>query len=182
LLAILEHQTQALKQSLGAVEKNQALFSMRAKSKRLSRILTLFNEEINSLKSDLANELPKSWEECADVTKGISRAELGVLHALLAGHMFSSKDKLVAFLGLDIRKRQSGAWQGREHLSKRGSPYGRKVLYQIAWGLMMHNPKYKQYYQSLRNRNKPYLTAMAALSRKFLRNFYATVLRPELDS
>ncbi|PIR87758.1 MAG: hypothetical protein COU10_03005 [Candidatus Harrisonbacteria bacterium CG10_big_fil_rev_8_21_14_0_10_45_28] len=181
LLAILEHQAQALKQSMASVEKNQALFSMRAKSKRLARILTLFKEEITDLKSDLADQLPDSWQECANATKGVSRAELGILHALLAGHEFSPKDKLVAFLGLDVRKRQSGSWQSREHLSKRGSPYGRKVLYQIAWGLMMHNPKYKQYYQSLRKRKKPYLTAMAALSRKFLRNFYATVLKPEMN-
>jgi len=182
LLAILERQTQALKQSLTAVEKNQALFSMKAKSKRLSKILTLFKEETTSLKADLAEKLPENWQECADGTKGISRAELGILHALLAGHEFSSKDKLVAFFGLDVRKRQSGSWQGREHLSKRGNPYGRKILYQIAWGLMMHNPKYKQYYHSLRNRNKPYLTAMAAISRKFLRNFYATVLKPEMNT
>ena len=58
-------------------------------------------------------------------------------------------------------------------LSKRGSGYLRKVLFQIAWGLKMHNPVYQAYYEQIRLRGKVYKTCIIALARKFLRFLFA---------
>ena len=51
--------------------------------------------------------------------------------------------------------------------------YLRKVLFQIAWGLKMHNPVYETYYAQLRSRGMRYKTSMIAVARKFLRFLFA---------
>jgi len=62
---------------------------------------------------------------------------------------------------------------GRQVISKRGSPYLRKVLFQIGWGLMMHNEEYQRAYRAMRARGKKYKTCVIAMARKFLRFLFA---------
>lgn len=54
--------------------------------------------------------------------------------ALLLGELgdirrFSTSNKLNAFVGIDIRRFQSGKYVGKDHINKRGNPKGRKILY-----------------------------------------------------
>ncbi|WP_086348073.1 IS110 family transposase [Candidatus Enterococcus clewellii] len=54
--------------------------------------------------------------------------------ALLIGELgdircFSTSNKLNAFVGIDIRRFQSGSYIGKDHINKRGNPKGRKILY-----------------------------------------------------
>jgi hypothetical protein len=86
---------------------------------------------------------------------------------------FENRDQLVAFVGLDIRTKESGQWKGRRRLSKRGNGYIRKVLFQIGWGLMMNHPEYNKKYIEMRTAGKNYKTAIVALARKFLRFMFA---------
>jgi Transposase IS116/IS110/IS902 family len=79
----------------------------------------------------------------------------------------------VAFVGLDVRTRQSGQWTGRQVISKRGNGYLRKILFQIGWGLMINNEEYQRAYQAMRARGKNYKTCIIALARKFLRFLFA---------
>ncbi|MEK5379846.1 IS110 family transposase [Niallia sp. FSL W8-0635] len=56
--------------------------------------------------------------------------------ALLIGEIgdlsrFSNHKKVNAFIGIDIRRYQSGKYAGQDHINKRGNPKGRKVLYLI---------------------------------------------------
>lgn len=44
---------------------------------------------------------------------------------------FSDHKKINAFAGIDIRRYQSGKYQGQDHINKRGNPKGRKILYFI---------------------------------------------------
>ncbi len=106
--------------------------------------------------------------------RGVSETQAAVLLGLVGQASFSHRDQLVAYVGLDIMPRQSGLWQGRGKLSKRGNAYGRKVLYQIAWSLKTHNDTYREYYERLyRTDGKHYTTCLMAVARKFLRFFYA---------
>ena len=45
---------------------------------------------------------------------------------------FKSGDQFIAFLGLDLRFKDSGAKHGRRRLSKQGSSEGRRLLYNVA--------------------------------------------------
>ena len=42
---------------------------------------------------------------------------------------FSNVDALIAFLGLDVRVRQSGRWQGRRKLTEKGDGEIRRLLF-----------------------------------------------------
>lgn len=44
---------------------------------------------------------------------------------------FSNHKKVNAFIGIDIRRYQSGKYTGQDHINKRGNPKGRKILYLI---------------------------------------------------
>jgi transposase len=59
-------------------------------------------------------------------TVAVLRAELGEVTR------FSRGDQAVAYVGLDIRVRQSGKWKGQAKLSKRGSGRVRQLLYMAA--------------------------------------------------
>ena len=86
---------------------------------------------------------------------------------------FENRDQLIAFVGLDVKTRQSGSWIGKQVLSKRGNGHLRKLLFQMGWGLMMHNETYGAYYQQMRERGKGYKTGIIATARKFLRFLFA---------
>lgn len=54
--------------------------------------------------------------------------------ALLIGELgnirrFETSNQLNAFVGIDIRRYQSGKYIGKDHINKRGNPKGRKILY-----------------------------------------------------
>ncbi|MDZ7834724.1 MAG: IS110 family transposase [Alkalibacterium sp.] len=54
--------------------------------------------------------------------------------ALLIGELgdirrFTTPNQLNAFVGIDIRRYQSGKYIGKDHINKRGNPKGRKILY-----------------------------------------------------
>ncbi|WP_413376313.1 IS110 family transposase [Alkalihalobacillus sp. 1P02AB] len=56
--------------------------------------------------------------------------------ALLMGELgdvsrFSTHKQVNAFVGIDIRRYQSGKYHGQDHINKRGNPKGRKILYII---------------------------------------------------
>ena len=42
---------------------------------------------------------------------------------------FDNSNQLNAFVGIDIRRYQSGTYQGQDHINKRGNPQARKLLY-----------------------------------------------------
>jgi len=93
---------------------------------------------------------------------------------------FSSGVKLVAFAGIDPSVKQSGEFTGsRNHMSKRGSSYLRRALWQAATVAKMHNPVLKQFYLNKVSQGKHYLTATGAVTRKLTYIVFA-VLRDKL--
>lgn len=141
-------------------------------------LLDTYDRQIASLRAILRTALSDEDRAFAEQTKGVSENQIAVLSCLLAGKDFENRDQLVAFVGLDVMPRSSGMWQGKGRLSKRGNAYARKILYQIAWGLKVHNAEFQEYYRTLRDeRKKHYTTCLIAVARKFLRQYHATVLR-----
>ncbi len=140
--------------------------------------LTALEEALKSIETAIT-ACKKIIEETADdfackiaETPGVSLFQASVLSTAIAGREFDSREKLVAFFGLDVRARQSGNWSGVSHLSKRGNAYYRKILFQIGWSLKQHNEIFKEYYQRLIDNGKHYFTAVIATARKFLYYFF----------
>jgi len=173
LLHLLERVRQQLKTSLTALHDTEAVLGINLPGSYLDEIMIHLTEQIEELRAYLVRQTKVEGHQFVKHVAGVSATQMAVLAAATATSSFANRDQLVAFCGLDVRARQSGAWQGKQRLSKRGNPYLRKVLFQIAWGLRLHNDVYRQYYDGLRARDLDYRSAMIAVARKFLRFYFA---------
>lgn len=141
--------------------------------KAATKSLEYIEKQITAHRARLCELAPQEARILASHVKGVSLEQASVLMVALRDKTFVDRDQLVAFVGLDVRTRQSGQWTGRQVISKRGNGYLRKVLFQIGWGLMINNEEYQSLYQAMRARGKNYKTCIIALARKFLRFLFA---------
>ena len=101
---------------------------------------------------------------------------------------FPSPAKLAAFAGIDPSVKQSGEFQSSHaHMSKRGSPYLRRAIWQASVIAAMHDPAIRAYFEKKRSQGKSYMVAIGHVTRK-MNNIIFAVLRdnkpyyPSLDS
>ena len=135
-------------------------------------IQELLKEISEHEKSELADELSK--------IPGVSRSAISIVLGLLGRREFLSRNQLVAFAGIDLTIRESGSSvHGKRRLSKRGDPFLRKKLFQIAWALKMHNPEYRKFYEKKREEGHHYFTCLIAVARKFLKHIHGAQRRLE---
>lgn len=87
---------------------------------------------------------------------------------------FSTPAKLVAYAGIDASVSQSGEYQSTNNkMSKRGSPYLRKALFNAALVASNCDPVFKAFYQRKRAEGKHHLTAVGAVARKLCYTIHA---------
>lgn len=80
---------------------------------------------------------------------------------------FQSASKLAAYAGIDATISQSGDFQSTNNrMSKRGSPYLRKALFQAALVAAFNDPVFSSFYQKKISEGKHHLTAIGAVARK----------------
>jgi len=89
---------------------------------------------------------------------------------------FDNPKKLVAFAGIDATVKQSGEFEGTEnHMSKRGSPYLRRALFQAALVASVGkkpDPVLSAFYQKKITEGKHHNTAVGAVARKMCNIVY----------
>lgn len=73
-----------------------------------------------------------------------------------------------AFMGMDVRVRESGQYRGRRKLTKKGEPELRRLLFNAAMQ-GRRNPYWQPYYLTLRERGLSSTAAFIALGRKIAR-------------
>lgn len=89
---------------------------------------------------------------------------------------FDKPSQLVAYAGIDATISQSGEFEGtRNVMSKRGSPYLRKALFQAALVASNSDPVLKAYYQKKRAEGKHHKTCIGAVARKLCNIIYAVL-------
>lgn len=89
---------------------------------------------------------------------------------------FSNASKLAAYAGIDASVSQSGEYQSTNNkMSKRGSPYLRKALFQAALIAAFHDPVFSAFYQKKRSEGKHHLTAVGAVARKLCSTIFAVL-------
>lgn len=104
----------------------------------------------------------------SDVTACVVLGEIGSIKR------FERPEQLVAFAGLDASVHQSGDFtSGRTRISKRGSPYLRRAIWQSAFVASFHDPALSLHYQRLRKRGKAHGTAVGAVARKLTHIIFA---------
>ncbi|MCL2877084.1 MAG: IS110 family transposase [Betaproteobacteria bacterium] len=104
-----------------------------------------------------------------------------VLGAVILGEFgdisrFDSGSKLVAFAGIDASVSQSGQYESTNNrMSKRGSPYLRRALYQAAMVAAFHDPELSAFYQKKRAEGKHHSVCVGAVARKLCYIIFAVL-------
>lgn len=89
---------------------------------------------------------------------------------------FSNASKLAAYAGIDASVSQSGEYQSANNkMSKRGSPYLRKALFNAALIAAFHDPVFSAFYQKKLSEGKHHLTAIGAVARKLCNTIFAVL-------
>ena len=93
---------------------------------------------------------------------------------------FDSPKKLVAFAGIDASVNQSGKFEATHNvMSRRGSPYLRKAIFQAALIASFRDPVLSAYYQKKRAEGKHHLTCIGAVSRKLCHIIYTVLTKDQ---
>lgn len=94
------------------------------------------------------------------------------------GH-FKNSDAFIAFLGLDVRIRDSGKMRGRRKLTKKGDPELRRLLF-LAAMQASRSATWKAFYQRHLDRGLAKIQALVILARKLARVAFA-LLKNQTD-
>lgn len=106
----------------------------------------------------------------ASVNAAVILGEIGDINR------FSNPSKLVAYAGIDVTLNQSGEYKSQNgKMSKRGSPYLRKALFQAALVASFNDPIFSAFYQKKRSEGKHHLTAVGAAARKLCNVIHAVL-------
>ena len=120
----------------------------------LQQILVL-EEQLKTVEEEMA-ELVENQDQYLTTITGIGPVTAAVIISEVGDiQRFERPNQLLAFAGLDASVHQSGDFTGtRNKLSKRGSPYLRRAIWQAAFIASYRDPALSLYYQSLRKRGK----------------------------
>lgn len=174
-LAGIEKTIQSLKLARSNLLSTAHILSVTPDISHFDDALASLKKQADCIQHTLCSCAPPQAKEIAEKLSGVSHASMSVLLTALADKSFSHRDQLVAFVGLDVRPRQSGRFVGKGRLSKRGNAYLRKILYRIAWGLKQHHPFYQQQYEELRDKGKDYTTTLLIIARRFTRLLFSVL-------
>lgn len=99
---------------------------------------------------------------------------------------FSTSKQLNAYVGIDIRRYQSGTYAGRDHINKRGNAHARRLLYLIILNMIRAQNSAPShiidYYYKLKTTtpSKPHKVAVIACINKLLKCIHAMVRKHTL--
>lgn len=85
---------------------------------------------------------------------------------------FPSAVKLIAFAGLDPKLKESGTYQGRTPISKRGSKYLRNALWYSAMVTCRVEPTFNKEYKERREKGRSHRYAVTAAANKLTKIVY----------
>src|SRR5690606_38626937 len=91
---------------------------------------------------------------------------------------FARNDQCVAFLGLDVRRRESGRFKGQRKLTKRGEPELRRLLYCAHKAARTYAP-FAHYRQRQLDKGLSKIAANMALGRKLARIAFTLMSRKQ---
>jgi transposase len=146
-----------------------------------SDIATYLRQATQSLKESI----DKLDEQIAQTAKAVPQYQLLIkvpgfgplvtayLIAMLSSGTFLRSDSFVAFIGLDLRVRESGKFIGKRRLSKRGDPEARRLLYLAALCACRMQGPFKELYEHYISGGFSKTEATVFVARKLARTAWA---------
>lgn len=165
--ATLVQAGQRLRQSLADVPELKA--ASRALLTQLAQLDRLMQRRIAKLLEQSDSAI--NARRCQAV-EGIGPLTSAALANAFGRGRFSSSDAFVAFLGLDVRVRDSGTCKGRRRLTKQGDPELRRLLHNAAMAAR-RTARWQPFYQRYIQRGLKSTQVLVILARKLARIAFA---------
>ncbi|MEM9056562.1 MAG: transposase [Pseudomonadota bacterium] len=154
---------QQLRQGMAGV------LSVKAAQRELTRVLTRIEQQMTALVRQLG--WWQQYRHCLTIP-GIGPANAAALVAAFHRGAFSGADAFIAYLGMDIRRRESGTHKGKAKLSKNGEAELRRLLWCAAVPSRCYSP-FAAYHQAQLDKGMTKIAANVALARKLARIAFA---------
>lgn len=150
--------------------------SIRAVMTRLQQLLQRIDVRIQQLIRELG--WSRHYRHCASIP-GIGPLNAAALVSAYQRGAFANSDAFVAYLGLDVRLRESGRYRGKRKLTKRGDSELRRLLY-CATQAARSEPRFEDYYQRQLEKGLSKIAAKVTLARKLARIAFTLMNRQEM--
>ena len=150
--------------------------SCRALVTELGRLLQRIDLRIRHLIKQLG--WMAEYRYCKSIP-GIGPANAAALVATYHRAAFASADAFVAYIGLDVRIRESGRYVGKRKLTKRGESEIRRLLYCASIPARCH-ARFEQYHQRQLDKGLSKIAANIVLARKLARIAFTLMQNQEM--
>lgn len=167
--ALLAQTKTTLRQSLACLPELKT--STAALLRHMARMDALIMKRLRQTLADLG------WKDEAkrcQAVEGIGPVTSAALTMIYHRGTFASADAFIAFMGMDVRVRDSGTFRGRRKLTKRGDPELRRLLYTAAMAAS-RSATWRGFYDRARARGMAPTQAFIALGRKLARIAFALI-------
>ena len=152
--------------------KNSFTFQLKALIEQISFI----ENQVKETESEISNIMRKLDSPITTITGIGNVTGAAIISEIGDISKFDNPRKLVAFAGLDATVTQSGQFEATHNvMSKRGSPYLQKAIFQAALIASFHDPVLSVYYQKKKAEGKHHLTCVGAVVRKMCNIIYAVL-------
>ena len=122
------------KQSYSAISKTSPMIEeVKYNAQELIR-LTNRREQVLEQLIELAKTLPE-YEFLLSILGIAETTATSVIGELGNIRCFKSANQINTFIGIDLKHYESGDFLGQEHITKRGNPYARKILFKCIYNI-----------------------------------------------
>lgn len=164
--ALIVSSQQQLRQSLGDIQFSaQPLFSA------FTHVLRRIDQRMAQLIRALG--WVQDYQRCLSIP-GIGPLNAAALVSVFHRGAFASADAFIAFIGLDVRQRESGQYKGKRKLTKRGEAEVRRLLYCATQPALAYAP-FQAYHQRQLDKGLEKTAAKVVLARKIARIAFALI-------
>jgi transposase len=182
LQAMVRHLEDLLEMRQQEKNRLQSGVTSEAVIKTLEEHIQFLDSQIDTLKQQVQSHIDrhpelKKQQDLLTSIKGIGQLSaaklLGEIRDILA---FDNPRQLVAYAGLNPKKRQSGSSvRGQTRISKTGRASLRKILYMPAMAAKYYNPVVREFCDRLEDRGLRPIEATVAAMRKLLHIIYGVL-------
>jgi len=158
------------------VQLQQSLSTLTGINASFKALMRQFNKTDLQIQKQIVTLLKQvDWYQDAlrcQAIEGIGPITSAMLALTFHRGRFKSSDAFIAFLGLDVRVKDSGRKVGRRCLTKQGDPEIRRLLF-LAAMQAKRKPAWASYYQRFIDKGLAPIQALVVLARKLARVAFA---------
>jgi transposase len=146
--------------------------------KQKASLLTYLDEHLQEITNVLIERCQSSMKADMEILRsipGIGDKTATNFLVEIGGDInkFENHKKLIAMAGIDPSVYQSGKYEGRSKISKRGNRYLRRVIWLMTTKVVMFNDFFRTYFSRRKKEGLPYKKAILATAHKLIRVIFA---------